>query len=130
MFPIKEIAKPVNTHCPNCDKGCLIYDTKPQECTDFMCAYLQVDTHESLRPDKCGIIFVKKTDRIFTGSMVTGAKVTNDAKGQIQSFNDQGYSVVLLSMEEEKPFVKLAKGHEIEEIITEYKETISGDLQH
>lgn len=130
LFPIEPINKPINTACQySTGKGCSIYNDKPQMCTDFICAYLQSDnTSKSIRPDKCGIIFIKKTDRIFSGALIQGAQVTDMAKKQIQAFNDQGYSVILLSVEEKKPYIKLANNHDAANIFNEYKEAISGNL--
>ena len=45
--------------------------------------------------------------------------ITNTAKGQIESFNKQGYSVILLK-ETQRPFMKLAEGHTKDEIYNEY----------
>ena len=130
LFPIGPINKPLNTHCPNCvGNGCSIYNNKPQTCTDFKCAYLEgKNIPKELRPDRCGIIFSKNTDRIFTGAIIQGVKVTNIAKEQIVSFNKQGYSVVLVSVDEKYPRVMLSREHEIDMIMTEYKEVISGNV--
>lgn len=93
-FPIDEIGKPTNETCPHYDNGCAIHDTKPRECADFDCAYLQGrDVPVSIRPDKCGIVFEKLSSRLFYGTVI--GKVTDKGVGQTQSFLDQGYSVVL-----------------------------------
>ena len=127
LFPIEPIGKPMNTHCQYCESECSIYGNKPQMCTDFECAYLQADNvPEGLRPDKCGVIFTKKTDNMFSGTLIPEVGITDAAKGQIQSFNDQGYSVVLLSLKEKKPLLVLAAGHDAEVVMAEYKEAISG----
>jgi len=130
LFPIAPIGKPVNTHCPHCDGGgCSIYDDKPQTCTDFICAYLQgKNLPKELRPDKCGVIFIKHTENIFSGALIHGAKITDIAKGQAMAFNKQGYSVIMLSVDEKHPYVMLADKHEIGSIMKEYKEAMSGNL--
>lgn len=130
MFPIPPIEKPSNTRCQYCTgSGCSIWDTKPQMCTDYQCAYYQAKIAPlELRPDKCGIIFTKKNDRIFSGVLVSGTKVSDLANKQIQSFNNQGYSVVLLSVNEREPLVLEAKGQNKNEVLKEYKEVISGNL--
>lgn len=132
LLPIEAIAKPINTTCPySTGKGCSIYDSKPETCTEFKCAYLEGDKIPvELRPDKCGIIFIKHTDRIFSGVLIPEATITNAAKGQIESFNSQGYSVILLSLKEKKPHLMLAKGHEAEIIMTEYRDKINGNIQY
>lgn len=131
MLPIDAINKPANKQCWHCDNGCAIYDSKPQTCNDYECAYYQgKNLPLSLRPDKCGIIFTKKTDRIFSGVLVTGVPVNNAAKGQIKSFNEQGFSVILLCADDMSLKAVLAKGHEPEDIEYEYKEAVGGDIQH
>ena len=129
LLPIEPIDKPVNTPCQYCDGGCSIYNSKPETCTEFACAYLQDENvSEGLRPDKCGIIFIKRTDRIFSGALIPDIKTADIAKGQIQSFNDQGYSVVLLSLKEKAPHLMLGNGHDAEEIMAEYKEALSANV--
>lgn len=131
MFPIASIGKPANARCPHCDSGCLIYEDKPLTCTEYECAYLQVTgIPESLRPDRCGVIFTKRTDRIFSGVLVSGGTVTDEAKQQIQAFIRQGFSVILLSVKKPKPHVILASGHAADTIVKEYEESLGGNLQH
>jgi Fe-S-cluster containining protein len=92
---IQDIHKPVNTACPNCTKdGCSIYSNKPQTCNEFECAYLHgKNVPESLRPDNCGVIFVKRSDTRFDGVVIPNAEVTDMAKAQVESFKRQGYEV-------------------------------------
>ena len=131
MLQIDAIDKPANVQCRHCDNGCAIHTTKPQTCADYECAYYQgKDVPLSLRPDNCGIIFTKKSDRIFSGILVTGVPVTDAARGQIQAFNDQGFSVVLINAEKMRMKPMLAAEHDPREIEQEFKEVIGGDLQH
>jgi hypothetical protein len=46
IMGIKELAKPRNQECPNCDvgNGCNIYLTRPQSCREFNCLYLLDET--------------------------------------------------------------------------------------
>jgi Fe-S-cluster containining protein len=41
MFDVPELAKPGHEWCPNCERssGCRIYETRPQTCRDFFCAW-------------------------------------------------------------------------------------------
>lgn len=132
MLPVKAINKLANVRCKHvCAVGCAIYETRPQTCAEFECGYLQAENvPESLRPDKCGIIFIKRTDRIFSGVLMPDIKITDMAKGQIEDFRRQGFSVVLLSLREKKPLIMLAAGHIADEIMNEYKEALSGKIQH
>ena len=129
LCPVPELNKPRNVLCEHCEVGCSIYKDRPQSCAEFECAYLQVDNiPESLRPDKCGIMFIKKTNKIFAGYLVPNVEVTNMAKGQINSFQKQGFSVLLFSEKEEVPLIKLADKHETKEIILEYNEAVNGNV--
>jgi hypothetical protein len=105
------------------DNGCKIYGKHPQVCKDFRCAFLQGGTEIELRPDKCGVMFFKKSDQIFCGTLVPGVPVTDMAKRQIASFKEQGYSVVMLKRGE-KPHIELAEGHNDAEIYKEYVNTV------
>lgn len=131
LLPIEAINKPINTHCQHCDLGCTIYENRPQTCADFECAYLHGDNLPlSLRPDKCGIIFIKRNYRIFSGCLMPDIKTTDQARGQIDDFIKQGFSVILISLNEKRPLLMLADGHDSDEIMREYEEALSGNLQH
>lgn len=131
LLPIEAINKPVNTPCQYCDAGCSIYPDRPQTCAEFECAYLQGrNVPLSLRPDNCGIIFIKRTDRIFSGVLMADRKPTEAARGQIDAFLKQGFSVVLSSLSEKKPLLMLADNHNSDDIMGEYKEALSGNVQH
>ena len=126
---IEDINKQAYTPCQHCDGGCAIYDTKPQTCNEFECAYLQAkDVPELLRPDKCGIIFIKRTDSIFSGLILPDVEVSDAAKGQVNAFNAQGFSVVLKKQNANKPHIMLSEGHNADEIYSEYKEQLVGNL--
>jgi len=130
LLPVAAISKPINTQCSHvCGAGCAIYHTRPKTCAEFECGYLQGgNIHESLRPDNCGIIFIKRTDRIFSGVLMPQIKTTDAAKGQINAFNKQGFSVVLVSLKEKNPLLMLADGHLADEITTEYERALNGNI--
>ncbi len=55
---VAELVKPMNVPCGNLDpQGCSIYETRPQFCQTFSCAWLAGDLPERYRPDQCGIVF-------------------------------------------------------------------------
>lgn len=117
---VKEINKEAWDTCKFCkNNGCSIYNERPQDCRDFECAYLQGANNIELRPDKCGIMFFKKNDRIFCGALVPDVPITDIARGQIEAFKQQGFSVILLK-QFAKPLLDLAEGHDKEEIWKEY----------
>ena len=131
LYPVEWLDKPVNTPCIHCDGGCKIQDTKPKECSDFNCAYLQMKSDNiNLRPDNCGIIFEKHSERIFYGILIPDMEISKSGHGQIQSFLNQGYSVVLSSISERHNKYLISQNHKEEEIRMEFKEIVDGYLQH
>ena len=125
---VPELNKGVGEYCVKCNVGgCQIYGTHPRSCKDFECAYYQGGSNVELRPDKCGMMFFKKNERIFCAILVQGKQATALAGGQIRSLNKQGYSVVMLKIGE-KPHIVLADGHIHRKIYKEYMELLSGDI--
>jgi hypothetical protein len=118
---VEELGKGVGETCGHCilKKGCGIYNKRPKVCKEYECAYLQAGGNIELRPDKCGVMFSKKSDRIFSGMLVPDVPITDLAMKQIVSFNKQGYSVVMLKLGEER-HIELAEGHDRETINKEY----------
>lgn len=129
LFPVEEINKPRNTLCQYWDNGCTIYDKRPQACRDYDCGYIQgKGISEKLRPDKCGIIFSKRSERIFTGSLIPLIDVTEEAKKQVYSFSKQGFSVILFSVDEPTIHIVLSEGHNEQSIKEEYTRLINGNV--
>ena len=115
--------------CSFCDVGvgCTIFDDVPEDCKNYSCLYNQAEKcSENIRPDKCGVIFEKVTDEIFIGTVdYRLQKLNNDAKGQIISLMNEGFSVVLLSLRR-TPIVHNANGHDKEEVWSIIKKKIEG----
>jgi hypothetical protein len=65
-------AKPAGEPCPHlCAAGCGIYARRPPVCRRFRCAWLQEPTlPESLRPDRCGVLFAMKDNVLGAGYAV------------------------------------------------------------
>jgi len=119
---VKELNKEAGETCVHCisNKGCSIYNARPQDCRDFACAYLESGIDNvSLRPDKCDVMFFRKTDRIFVGVVVPDKTVSDAARGQIEAFKQQGFSVVMLKLFQ-RPHIENAKDHDRDEIWKEY----------
>lgn len=119
LFPIEEFNKPPDTKCDYCDKGCLLHGTKkmPLECSNFECAYYQMEKIPiDLRPDKCGIIFEKLDDDIFYGTVNHKVKISDKGKAQIDAFLKQGFSVILASLKEKQPKYFISEKHNKQEI--------------
>lgn len=55
---VPEIGKKKGQACPNLtDKGCGIYNDRPQSCRDFTCGFLAFEFFKPrLRPDRCGFV--------------------------------------------------------------------------
>jgi len=68
-------------------RGCLIYDTKPEDCTKFRCLWLDdVDMPDEARPDLIGVIFYLIVDPV-DGSDHLAAR--SSAPGGIQRTSAQ-----------------------------------------
>jgi hypothetical protein len=135
LFPVKWLNKPPLTDCKHCilKKGCGIQDTKDDECRDFDCMYVQVGNIPiDLRPDKCGIIFEKWSDKIIYGTLDPNNEPSDMAKGQIQNFVQQGFSVVLASIKETTNKFFISKNHKEQDIRDEFYKLINtyGNLRN
>jgi hypothetical protein len=65
VLGITELQKPVGKWCPHCDigKGCKIYETRPQECRTFHCAWLVDDRFSDVwKPDRSKIVITTGQD--------------------------------------------------------------------
>jgi hypothetical protein len=59
LMTVVDLNKPAGTWCPHCTSrgGCGIYETRPQECRDFVCAWLQSDAlDEQWKPSRCKFV--------------------------------------------------------------------------
>lgn len=63
VLEISPLKKAANEPCKFCDKGCKIYDERPEPCKDFECLWLKDKSiPDNLRPDRCGVVFEKLGD--------------------------------------------------------------------
>lgn len=115
LLNIDSTNSPKNELCKHCEeyKGCTIYKTRPQECKEFNCAYAQWKKASlKLRPDKCGVIFERCGEDIFIGTISPIEKrLVSIAKRQIDSFLQEGFSVILFHSKIEGPYIQPAKGY-------------------
>ena len=120
---IKEFKKPVGKYCDYFDletKLCTIYSTRPEECRNFKCIYSQMKKCSiNFRPDICGVIFEKISERIIIGTFDDLHEINSMILDQMRYFSNEGYSVVLFNKNIEGPFIYLAKEHDLNEIINE-----------
>jgi len=124
---IEELKKSAFILCSNYDtncKNCKIYDKRPEECRNFECAYYQSPkANIAIRPDKCGVMFEMLSPRIFFGNLHPNYEFSDVAKGQIDAFIKQGYSVVL-SQQNEKLKFYISLIHDKESIFNEFKKLL------
>jgi hypothetical protein len=98
LIEIKAKNSPPLQHCANCDpsKRCKDYENRPEECRGFQCSWsLDDNAHESLRPDKCGVLFENVNESIVLGLVAPDREVDDYIMAQIRSFQRSGSSVVL-----------------------------------
>ena len=124
---IIELKKPAWTLCSNYDvkcKNCKIYQMRPEECRNFECSYYQAEkANIAVRPDKCGVMFEKISQRIFLATLHPDYEFSDVAKGQINVFMKQGFSVVLSRKNEQLKFY-LSLIHSKESIFNEFKKIL------
>lgn len=128
LLPVASLKKDAGVLCKHCvlTKGCAIYNSRPADCREFRCAYYQMDkVSVDLRPDNCKIIFEKVSDTIFFGTQDPRFEMTQVAKAQIQSFNSQGFSVII-STQDKGRHTYLAKNHTERQIKREVQQFLEG----
>ncbi len=123
LLPIGEINKSPNTLCKDCtlNKGCNIYNNRPESCKNFNCSYLTSDDMgESLKPNICNIIFEVVTDTIHLGLVHYNhldAWKNKQVQDYVQTLNDKGISVIISSFTNSHKMVKPAVGITAEEVM-------------
>jgi len=117
VLPIIALNKPPGVMCKYCEWGigCKVWrNGKPAECEKFKCMYAQIEKCSiNLRPDKCNIIFEKLQDNIIYGTMHpdhNDSYQTKNMEGQIKSFLNENFSVVIGSYTLDAPIIINKKG--------------------
>jgi len=108
---------PEGEYCKHCEKnvGCKIYSERPEACRIFECCWKQMEyAHIDLRPDNCGVLFEKYSDKVIVGS--TEGELSDLIIGQIGFFQREGISVLIINLKEKKRFFYLAEGHTIQSV--------------
>ena len=96
LLQLNEIASKIGETCRYCDKGCTIYNIRPQECRQYECMWLQMDeVAEELRPDKLGVIFDRAGKDVISARIGEDDEMPELALRQIESFGREGFSVVV-----------------------------------
>lgn len=122
LLYIKAFKKPAGKLCTFCEnKKCTIWNDKPEECTGFECAYLYSEkANIKFRPDYCGIIFEKLSDRLFLGTYSSKRKYTKSGLDQVINFLKQGFSVILNNIDDRKIKFFISSVHKAEDIKKEF----------
>lgn len=53
---VPELDKGEGKKCEHCDKGCAIYESRPESCRKYDCAWKKGELPDYMRPDKCGVM--------------------------------------------------------------------------
>lgn len=119
---IPETDSPEGELCKHCDEGvgCKIYDERPEPCQIFECCWRQMEyAHIDLRPDNCGVLFEKWTDKVIVGS--TNDKLSDLILRQLEFFQREGISTVIIRPKEKSRTFYLAEGNTIQSVEEEIK---------
>jgi hypothetical protein len=120
--------KPDHQRCPHqCDAGCDIYATRPNQCQAFSCLYLQgqIEGDERRRPDKLGLIFYTVPTNI--GNILgcweawPGAALDDPGRSFLQRFTSKG---PVLVCSERGRFLVSPKGIEDWDLELDGKKTV------
>jgi hypothetical protein len=66
LLEVTDVGKSANEWCKHCDagKGCTIYDSRPQMCRSFSCAWLQGHLDDEWFPEKAGMVLHFSQDAV------------------------------------------------------------------
>ena len=57
ILEVKELEKKFNQRCPHlCERGCGIYETRPQACREWFCVWVVGTAPDAERPDRSGVV--------------------------------------------------------------------------
>ncbi len=120
LLPIPEAKSEHSQLCSHCNKGCNIYDKRPNMCKEFNCDWLLDETiPEELRPDKCNVIFEyinKYSVLCLVHFNDLNAWNREPVMNYMKKLNSEGISVAISSYTSETNRFMLADGHTKEHI--------------
>ena len=81
VYPIPALEKRAGKWCQHCEigVGCKIYESRPPQCVDFACYWLQSHQRgqgmpEAMRPDRCKVVFTPTTkEGLMSGITMPGS---------------------------------------------------------
>jgi hypothetical protein len=112
LLELHDIPSSIGEYCKECEPGvgCKIHGSHPKECKTYKCMWLQMyAVKPEMRPDKCYVIFDKISDDVICGRLEKGHKLSPLITGQIASFVNEGFSVIVFRDKEHKTF--LSRSH-------------------
>ena len=83
-----------------------------------------------LRPDNCGIIFDKITNKIIYGILNPEAEASETGKKQIGAFINQGFSVIMASIKEKDNGYFINPAHNKNDIKREFAKHLNKQYGH
>ena len=125
---VPEYNSPANSYCTNCNVGvgCSIHEEREQVCKNFSCLWLtQEQIPESLRPDKCHVLF-----ELPPNSMTYVGYVDQDhpdaynepnVRNLIQKITEAGHPVVLYQGDDKQKLYALPEGMTKEQVQEDVK---------
>lgn len=104
---VPELGKPERVTCEHCDRGCRIYEGRPESCKQYACAWLTGDMSEDMRPDKAGFIaeVYPRMVAIILRDGISLSDLPVKALDEISGYTDAGKLAVATGMH-----MKLPKG--------------------
>ena len=122
LLPIedKDLSKDHSVLCNHCDKGCTIYEDRPESCVNFNCNFIEDNLDISLRPDNTNIIFEKIRTKIYMGLIdpsFADSWKSDTVDSYIEELNKYGISVIMTSYKTGIQDVYCAEGHDKNKVI-------------
>jgi uncharacterized protein len=100
VIGVKSLDKPRDKWCRHCTKKlCTIYDERPDDCRQFDCVWLKMETlPDEFRPDRCGFIITAMSSNKAVEMQIdqTSARLDRRLPAAIDYFRGKGLRVVEL----------------------------------
>lgn len=125
LLDVPWMNSPAGHICKHCEvgKGCRIFSKAPSGCTEFRCAYNQMKKASlKLRPDKCGVVFFKVSNKLFIASIDPKlSKIPKIVIKQMETFKKDGFSTIMFNRMIKQPFIFNTEDRPKESVWFEYK---------
>ena len=104
---VPELGKVEGVTCEHCDKGCRIYEGRPETCASYECEWKKGVLPEGLRPDLCGVM-LEVYPKMVAALLLPGRQLADLEAGirtQFDCYVDLGLPVIATGQ-----FAKLPAG--------------------